>query len=63
MAALARPPREALNPRAVVLEVIHISDVVLPNGTKPTIARNFVIANIGAPSGFAAAEEEAAPAA
>lgn len=26
MAALARPPREALNPRAAVLEVIHISD-------------------------------------
>ncbi|MBS0564652.1 MAG: 50S ribosomal protein L25/general stress protein Ctc [Proteobacteria bacterium] len=40
-------------------EVIHINDIPLPAGAKPTIARNFVIANIGAPSGFAAAEEEA----
>ena len=43
-------------------DVIHINDVVLPNGAKPTVARNFVIANIGAPSGFAAAEEAAAEA-
>ena len=43
-------------------EVIHINDINLPNGAKPTIARNFVIANIGAPSGFAAAEEAAAEA-
>ncbi len=33
-------------------DVIHISDVVLPEGAKPTIARNFVIANIAAPAGF-----------
>ncbi|MEZ5885861.1 MAG: 50S ribosomal protein L25/general stress protein Ctc [Paracoccaceae bacterium] len=45
-------------------DVIHINDVVLPSGAKPTINRNFVIANIGAPSGFVAAEgeEEAAEA-
>jgi large subunit ribosomal protein L25 len=33
-------------------DVIHISDVVLPEGAKPTIDRNFVIANISAPSGL-----------
>lgn len=37
-------------------DVIHINDVTLPNGAKPTIARNFVIANIAAPSGLAASE-------
>ena len=31
-------------------DVIHIHDVVLPDGVKPTIERNFVIANIQAPS-------------
>ena len=41
-------------------DVIHISDVVLPEGTKPTTTRNFVIANVSAPAGFV---EEAAPAA
>ena len=30
--------------------------VTLPNGTKPTIDRNFVIANITAPSGLVAEE-------
>ena len=40
-------------------DVIHINDVTLPNGAKPTINRNFVIGNIGAPSGFVAAEAEA----
>lgn len=43
-------------------DVIHINDVMLPSGVKPTIARNFVIANIGAPSGFVAAGEETAEA-
>ena len=38
-------------------DVIHINDVVLPEGAKPTIARNFVIANIAAPAGLVAAEE------
>ncbi|SEM66209.1 LSU ribosomal protein L25P [Pseudorhodobacter antarcticus] len=33
-------------------DVIHISDVVLPAGAKPTVDRNFVIANISAPSGL-----------
>jgi large subunit ribosomal protein L25 len=37
-------------------DVIHISDVVLPEGVKATIARNFVIANIAAPAGLAAVE-------
>ena len=47
---------------------IHISDVVLPAGVKPTIDRDFVIANIAAPSGLRsednaeAAEGEAAEA-
>ncbi len=41
-------------------DVIHINDVALPEGAKPTIARNFVIANIAAPSGLVA--EEAAEA-
>ena len=44
-------------------DVIHISDVTLPEGVKPTIDRDFVIANISAPSGLVAAgddEEEAA---
>lgn len=33
-------------------DVIHINDVTLPNGAKPTIDRNFVIANVSAPSGL-----------
>jgi large subunit ribosomal protein L25 len=37
-------------------DVLHIGDVVLPEGAKPTIARNFVIANIAAPSGLVADE-------
>ncbi|OUD10005.1 50S ribosomal protein L25/general stress protein Ctc [Marivivens niveibacter] len=44
-------------------DVIHISEVTLPEGVKPTIDRDFVIANISAPSGLVAAgddEEEAA---
>ena len=44
----------------VIGDVIHINDVTLPKGVKPTIARNFVIANIAAPSGLVA--EEAAEA-
>ncbi|WP_341211370.1 50S ribosomal protein L25/general stress protein Ctc [uncultured Limimaricola sp.] len=41
-------------------DVIHISDVELPSGAKPTIDRDFVIANISAPSKLAAAAEEEA---
>ncbi|GAA5064263.1 50S ribosomal protein L25/general stress protein Ctc [Roseibacterium beibuensis] len=40
-------------------DVIHISDVTLPEGAKPTIDRDFVIANITAPSGLVSAENEA----
>lgn len=43
-------------------DVIHISDVVLPEGAKPTIERNFVIANVAAPAGFIAGDEEEAAA-
>ena len=43
-------------------DVIHISDVQLPSGAKPTIARNFVIANIAAPSGLVSEENAAASA-
>lgn len=38
-------------------DVIHISDIELPKGVRPTVARNFAVANIAAPSGLAAAEE------
>jgi large subunit ribosomal protein L25 len=37
-------------------DVIHISDVELPEGVKPTIDRDFVIANLSAPSGLVSAE-------
>lgn len=37
-------------------DVIHIQDVLLPGGAKPTIDRNFVIANIAAPSGLQSEE-------
>ena len=40
----------------VIGDVIHIGDVDLPAGAKPTIARNFVIANIAAPSGLVSEE-------
>jgi large subunit ribosomal protein L25 len=44
----------------VIGDVIHIDDVVLPKGAKPTINRNFVIANIAAPSGLVSADNEEA---
>ena len=37
-------------------DVIHIDDVELPAGAKPTIERNFVIANVAAPAGLLAEE-------
>jgi large subunit ribosomal protein L25 len=40
-------------------DVIHISDVQLPEGAKPTIDRDFVIANITAPSGLVSADNAA----
>jgi large subunit ribosomal protein L25 len=43
-------------------DVIHISDVVLPEGAKPTIDRDFVIANLSAPSGLVSADNAEAEA-
>lgn len=39
---------------------IHINEVDLPAGAKPTIDRNFVIANIAAPSALKSSDDEAA---
>ncbi len=39
-------------------DAIHIQDVALPAGAKPTIDRNFIIASIGAPTGLKADDEE-----
>ncbi|MBC9245965.1 50S ribosomal protein L25/general stress protein Ctc [Paracoccus sp. 11-3] len=39
---------------------IHIEDVKLPAGTKPTIDRNFVIANIAAPSALRSSDDAGA---
>jgi large subunit ribosomal protein L25 len=41
-------------------DVIHIRDVELPEGAVPTIERNFVIANIAAPSGLRSSDNEEA---
>ena len=40
-------------------DVIHINDIALPEGARPTISRNFVVANVAAPAGLASAEAEA----
>jgi large subunit ribosomal protein L25 len=42
----------------VIGDVIHIRDIPLPEGVRPTIERNFVVANIAAPSGLAASDAE-----
>lgn len=39
-------------------DVIHINDIELPAGVKPTIDRNFVIANVAAPAGIGSTEDE-----
>ncbi|GAB4536452.1 MAG: 50S ribosomal protein L25/general stress protein Ctc [Ruegeria sp.] len=39
-------------------DVVTISSVDLPNGTKPTIDRDFVIANISAPTGLVTDDED-----
>jgi large subunit ribosomal protein L25 len=39
-------------------DVVHIEDIVLPEGATPTIHRNFVIANIAAPSGLRSSDHE-----
>ncbi|MFV0244991.1 MAG: 50S ribosomal protein L25/general stress protein Ctc [Qingshengfaniella sp.] len=41
-------------------DTVTISSVKLPAGAKPTIDRDFVIANVSAPSGLAAQQDEAA---
>ncbi|RUS63455.1 50S ribosomal protein L25/general stress protein Ctc [Pseudorhodobacter sp. E13] len=41
-------------------DVIHINDITLPNGAKPTIDRNFVIANISAPSSLRSSGDDEA---
>ncbi len=40
-------------------DVIHIGDIELPKGATPTIKRNFVIANLAAPSGLRSAGDDA----
>ena len=42
----------------VIGDVIHIRDIALPEGARPTIERNFVVANIAAPSGLVSSEAE-----
>jgi large subunit ribosomal protein L25 len=39
-------------------DTVTISAVDLPSGAKPTIDRDFVIANIAAPAGLAASDDE-----
>lgn len=39
-------------------DTLTISDVTLPEGSKPTIDRDFVICNVSAPTGLAAADDE-----
>jgi large subunit ribosomal protein L25 len=39
-------------------DVIHIEDIALPKGVRPTVSRNFAVANIAAPSGLAASADE-----
>jgi len=39
-------------------DVIHINDIPLPEGVTPSIDRNFVVANISAPSGLRSADNE-----
>jgi len=41
-------------------DVIHIRDIELPSGARPTVERNFAVANISAPSGLVSAEAEEA---
>ena len=41
-------------------DVIHINDITLPAGAKATINRNFVVANISAPSGLRSTDNEEA---
>lgn len=40
-------------------DVVHIEDIALPAGARPTVARNFAIANVAAPSGLARGGDDA----
>ena len=42
----------------VVGDTIHISDITLPQGTRTTIDRDFVIANISAPSSLKSSDDD-----
>lgn len=44
--------------QAAIGDVITISSIDLPKGARPTIDRDFVIANIAAPGGISAADED-----
>ena len=39
-------------------DTLHISDVTLPDGAKATIERDFVLANLQAPSGLASQKDD-----
>ncbi|WP_322865250.1 50S ribosomal protein L25/general stress protein Ctc [Aquicoccus sp. G2-2] len=39
-------------------DIVHISSVTLPEGARPTVDRDFVIANISAPSSLRSADDE-----
>jgi len=39
-------------------DIVHISDVTLPEGSRATVDRDFVIANISAPSGLRSSDNE-----
>ncbi len=54
-AAVSRLFRAYFNEGLDIGDTITISDVTLPAGAKPTIDRDFVIANISAPSALASA--------
>ena len=40
-------------------DVIHMSDIKLPEGATPTIDRDFVVANISAPSALRSEDDDA----
>lgn len=39
-------------------DTVTITDITLPTGSKPTIDRDFVVANISAPSGLRSADND-----
>ena len=44
--------------KGVIGDVFHISDVTLPEGVRPVIERDFVIANIAAPAGIGSSADD-----